>query len=264
MLQLPNQPISIGRVFASGAQLWRATVSKTWFLALLLFAWGVLPYFLEPNLNTHNPFAWANNIVEQGLAAVIYFLAALILYAAVFAQLHRLLLEKPASVIGAIGTGIRKLSYLVVALIFAGVSLAAGFLALLIPGVIMMIVFMAYFPLIIMDDLNPIAAYKRCFELMLNYWFRAFFVLMIPTAILFIVGAIIDVFGTYVLVVAHPAGHGELWLFNHVVKIILGAIYLPFYAPLVVTLINDLKLRRAKAIANNTTTPSASLKPTHG
>jgi hypothetical protein len=245
MLQLPTQPISIGQVFATGARLWRATVSKTWLLALLLFVWCMLPYFLEPNLNTRNPFAWTHTLTERWLVGLIYFLVMLILYTAVFAQLRRLLAGQSSSFLRALGTGVTKLSFLVAAIICTGVSLMVGFMIILIPGIIMLIVFMVYFPLIIMDDLNPISAYKRCFDLILNHWWRAFFVLLIPTAVLFIIGTIIDLFGAHVLVITHPAGHGELWLFNHLVKIILGTLYLPFYAPLVVTLINDLKLRRA-------------------
>lgn len=247
MLQLPNEPISIGRVFATATQVWRATVSKTWVLALLLLVWTVLPYFLDPNLNTHNPVAWANTLPEKSIAAAVYFIVIIILYAAVFAQVRLLLAGQSNSFLGSLAISIANLGYLISALIFTAISLAIGFAVLIIPDIIMMVVFMAYFPLIIMDDLNPITAYKRCFELMLHHWVRAFTVLVVPSAIVFIIGTIIDLFGRHILVIAHPAGHGELWLFNHILRVVVGTLYLPFYAPLIMTLINDLKLRRANA-----------------
>lgn len=250
MLRFPDQPQSIYQVFGTSVDTWRSIVKKVQLPAFLMIIWVFLPYFLEPDINTFNPFIWVNKVSERWVFAVVYSLGIIILYAATFYSARLAIIGQLGSLFSALGVGVKKLWMLILALIIGGVSVMLGYMALIIPGIMLTVVFACYLPLIILDDLGPIAAYKRCFQLMGNHWWRTVVIIILPSLLFSVIGGVVDVLGIKVLVVPHPMGHGELWLFNHIVKLILSAAWLPFYVALMVTLIQDLKVREAAKLAD--------------
>lgn len=255
MQPLANQVFTIGQIFSTSLRLWREVAKKVQVLALLEFVWIMLPYFFEPGINTRNPFAWIQHVSERWILSVIYLLVMMVFYVAVFYRTNKVLDAQPSSFMGALGVGLKKLPLLIIGFILCGLSLAVGFVLLLIPGIMMMIIFMVYFPLIIIDNLDPFTAYKRSVQIVLNHWWKTLMVVIIPMAIMVAISLFVEFITQDILVVTHPSG-GEIWLANHLLKILLGAIYLPFYAVLISVLLRDLKLRydRYSAAMNSTIT----------
>lgn len=256
MQPLANEVLTIGQIFSTSLRAWRDVVKKVQVLALLEFVWIMLPYFFEPTLNTRNPFAWVSYTSERWGLSLVYLLVMILFYVAVFHRTHRVLNNQSNSFIGALGVGVKKLPVMIAGFVLGGLSLMVGFALLLIPGIVMMVIFMVYFPMMIVDDLDPLTAYKRSFQNVLNHWWKTLVVIILPMVILLILGLIIEFFGRDILVITHPSG-GEIWVLHHVLKILLGAIYFPFYAVLMNVLLHDLKLRYDRYSAAMNAIPEA-------
>jgi hypothetical protein len=241
MPQLPTQPVSIGRIFLTSLHSWPTVFKKTWLLSLLLFIWLALPFLFQPSLNTYDPFALAKQIEEKWWWAIIYLLGFMVFYVAAFYRTGKVLNQQPSSFGGALSIGLKRLWVMILAFIFCGVTLAIGYMALLIPGLVMMLIFMCYFPLIIMDNLNPITAYKDCFRLVWGNWWRTFFIIAPPTLLFSLLTGALDVEGIKLI---HSL-QNQTWLIISVIEIVVSATYFTFYTILLAVLLRDLKLRHA-------------------
>lgn len=242
MSMLPTTPLSIQQVYACSIKLWPLVVKKIYGLTLLLFVCALLPYLFEPKLNTFDPFIWSKTVAESWGIALIYIFILLIIYAAAYARAQAGLLEQKCNVIMALTVGVKKLGLLLIAMILGSIILTAGYMLLLIPGIIMTLVLTFYSPIIIVDNLGPFTAIKRCWDLVTDHWWRTAAVIALPTLIYFALCVIVEIIGSKLWTYAHPAG-GQIWLFSHISKLVLGMLYFPFATTLILVQLHDLKLR---------------------
>jgi len=199
MWQLEQQPMTIKQVLNKGYELWLAAFKTEIGLLTLFFILSsasfvilelVIPAYFPDQLRA---FAELQFVSLLSIIGAVYFLGFSIIFAAIFSRLKYLNNGQALSIMGALCVGIRKLPVFIVALIIAVVTNLLAYSSwlyqehyylaatiLLFPGFYLIPVFNLYYALIIVEDLGPLAAYKRAFQLIWNNWWRTALVLVVP------------------------------------------------------------------------------------
>lgn len=245
MTQLANIPLSISQVYTSSTHLWRVSAfKKVQLLALLTIAWAVFPCFFMPPFNINGIMMWLQNtFVYYGLPFAFYVLGILVLFAAVYSTTEKALVSQNSTYTDGLKTGFKKSIPLIFAVIFSGIVLVLGYTLLIVPGIILQFILFIYYPLIIVDGFGPIAAFKRSFQLVDGYFWRTVFIIGIP---LLLLSAVMWGFDTvfYKLVLRYYSDREEFWVLQYIIRMLLAALFFPFFATLMLVHINDLKLRQ--------------------
>lgn len=240
---LPNTQLSIWGIFKASLQGWTKVFLPVQGLALVAFLWGALPYFFIPELKAYQYNGVLVKVLDQAVATVIYLLGLLIFYAAVYHRTDKVLIEQKSSFWESILFGLKRLWLLVLAMIISAVALILGYAALVIPGIFLTVTLSFYYPMIVTEDKNAWEAFKACFQLIKGHWWRTAAVIIIPSIMVSIITAIIEFSLVKFYVALHPDS-GIIALYPHLVRWILGAIYFPFIATLILIQLNDLKIRK--------------------
>ncbi|HYK24717.1 MAG TPA: hypothetical protein VEV18_00545, partial [Steroidobacteraceae bacterium] len=167
-----SSPQSIGGVIDDAIRLFRAAWSRCWFLAIIPSLAGMLFTLAMPGLVAtniaRNPKPTLADILQfyESIFTprVIGFYFLLILLSIIFqgAVLAREAAiaagNENASMGDAIGTGFRKLLWMIVGGIFFSIVVGIGFVALIIPGIWLWGRLMLWTPALFVDDQNALEA----------------------------------------------------------------------------------------------------------
>ncbi len=244
MALFSSERLSVGQIFATSFRLWKVVFAKVQLLAFLAFIWGALPYIFLSDLDATRLSMFSNKTVEEVILSVIYLLGLIWFFAAVYRRAYQVLNLQGGGLLNALWIGLKKLLPLIPALIISGVVLTASYLVFLIPGVIVMVILIFYYPLIVVDDLGPLVAFKRCFNLVWGDWVRTAVVVLVPTILFAAVSISIEMGGWGFFSAIYPLS-GKSSIYHHLVKLVFGAFYFPFFVTLVLVQLNDLKIRKS-------------------
>lgn len=140
-----------------------------------------------------------------------------------------------------------------IAFVFAVIANFVGYTLFLLPGIYLIVVITLYYPLIVIDDLGPIAGAKEALHLIWGNWWRTALVFLVPLLIsmgLMFVGAIIAILLGAIFHFPAPIMN----LLYTYLQLFVGVVYLPVSAAIISVQIYNLKLRKFAVLSNDTQT----------
>lgn len=285
MKALPTQPEKIHIVFANGIKTWWSDIIPTFPLSL---AFGILVALESYFLARPAPYSLTSQAPWQMLLLYIVLgLGLFVLYIAFYHYIqHRLNLQVESD-INALKAGVKKLFYVLMALfiyfctmtiimlfistpfflIIHHLTMTADphqfilsmyvripFLVLIdmliiaIPYVYFAIMLLFYIPLIIVDHLDPVAAFKRSCSLVWGNWWRT---LVVSGTIFFILPFLLimlDWVVSYQFATAYLTLK-QTWLLHSILQGIIAVFYMPFCVTIMLVQLHDLKIRKSLKMA---------------
>ena len=199
------QPSGIGRVLDSGFKLFVASLKPVLVLVIFTAIINIIMQYAmfqtmvpAQQFTTEEEMAqYMASIVPQLLViSVIMWIVSIILYNAILSRVGDVAKGGDGVLYDSLIVGIRKAIPVFIAAILYTLAISAGFVLLVIPGLILMITLLFFQVLIVVDDEGIIASLKQSHKLVWgNYW-RTTAVILVP---FFIIYALI-------MVVAFAAG----------------------------------------------------------
>lgn len=233
MTPFPAEHLSIPRVWTKGSELWRRSFTTIMPLLLVLIAWMYIPSF----------FLFAESINTWVFVAflVVYILGLFFWSGAIYYRMHMMLLNEPSDNAGALKIMQQRLWKIALAIVIASLLLSAGFL-LLFPGLYFLVFIWFYFPIIIFDNLDPIKALRASYKLVHNHWWETAIAVGIPFLMLLGLGFLIEHMTIGLDFTRIIFFHNSIeWYIQHLLKIILTLILLPFFIAFIVVQLENLK-----------------------
>lgn len=239
----PNERLPIVEIYREGFHAWKKVFSRVQLLSFLAFLWAAVPYLLLPQFHHYQFNYMLVKMVDQILVTIVYMLGLLVLYAAVYHRIDKILMEEKSSFGESLLAGLKKLIVLVAAVLLSAAALAVSYAALGFPGIYVTLVLTFFYPLVVTEDKNPWQAFKECFELVWKNWWRTAAIILVPTLIFFAINFAIDYFLIKIYDIYHP-DQGLAAIYPHLIRLVLAAFYFPFIASLILIQLNDLKIRK--------------------
>jgi hypothetical protein len=233
-----TQELGIGEVISKTFDLYRRNFAKYFILYLvveaivgvttaLAYAAFVLPT-LPPNPTSQQVLNWLPGFFSTliALVAVIGIVSLVVLPIAAGGTIKMASEEiegRPVELGSSVRFAASKLIWMWALGIIVGIIVGLGFIALVIPGVILLIMFCLTLPALLLENVGVIGSLGRSRELVSHRWLKTFALFIIWAIILGIAAAIANLIGS-------PFG----WA-GRIVSSILGAFYLPL-VPVTITL----------------------------
>jgi MFS family permease len=236
--RMVTQELSIGEVISKTFDLYRRNFVKYFVLYLVVEAIigvvSALAYhtFVLPTLPPHPTSQDVINWFPGFFSTLIALIAVIGIAALVFGPIAAGGTVKMASeeIDGRpveLGTSVRfaasKLIWMWALGIIVGIIVGLGFIALVIPGIILLIMFCLAFPVLLLENVGVIGSLGRSRELVSHRWLKTFAIFIVWAIIIGIAAAIVSA-------ISSPFG----WA-SSAVSSILGAFYQPLI-PITITL----------------------------
>lgn len=255
--QALTQPSSIGRVLDSGFRLFVASLKPVMLLLVVTAVINVImQYAMYQTMLPAQPFATEEEMAQHMAAmmpqilgtSLIMWLVSLILYNAILFRIGAVASGDSGDLYDALITGIRKVIPVFIAAILYSLAISAGFVLLVIPGLILMVTLLFFQVLIVIDDEGIIASLKRSHQLVWgNYW-RTTAVILIPFFIIYalimvvaFIAGFLGLFGTDEMM------HGQMQTTFGMFDVIMAGVsvlMVPLLDSIFIAQVNDLKLRK--------------------
>ncbi|MCP5328883.1 MAG: hypothetical protein R3E75_13480 [Steroidobacteraceae bacterium] len=238
-----ERPMSVGEVLDAGITLFKASLLRCLPLSLLAVIIGQLPSLVTmaqrrtPSLEGLGPLGWLL-VIGAGLANVLLWGAILLRQQAIAegrrsplaADLRRPLLRLPAAL---------------ALIVLSALLIGAGVLALLLPGLYLIVALMFAYPALLLDDESVVGALRKSFLLVRGNWGRTSAILTVALFAILVFYAIGMIAGLIVVQLMGGGDIGSVFLATTIIGALIGALFTPFICALSLAQYADLKLRRA-------------------
>ncbi len=237
----PDAPLTIGGVLDDGFRLTRAVYRQVFVIALIGAFIANIPTLMI-TVDEADPLAMFNGVFFAVLLLSTLVSAFAFAWAIYF--IHRAALQQPVSLGDAATLAMRRFPVMLVVFIAYFFIILLGYVALIVPGVILTLTLMFAAYLVITDNAGVGDSFKGSYNLVWGNWWRTaalftvlFFVFIVIYAVVAIVTGV---------VIAFQGGESDLLLtvFEWVVAPLLQAAYMPVMYSCSLAILNDLKLRR--------------------
>jgi hypothetical protein len=254
MYSPPSSPLSIGGVIDDGLRLFANAFSRCWPLAvapgLLAALYEITFPFNLPTPGGHPSPAQALQALaaafslRAGILDLVIFVLSLVFQGAVIVREIAIVRGDDSITLGrALGVSLQRFPGLLLGSILFAFTIAAGTIALIIPGVWLWGRLLLWMVALFLEDASATDALASSWRLTRGNWWRA--------AVIFTVGIIIVVVLTMVFTfvaglvagLAHLTTQGRL-LALQLSSLITNAISYPLGVAILLAMYNDLKLRR--------------------
>lgn len=246
MFQIPDKKQSIASVIYNAVALWRLSFPKMILPSLFFCIVAAIPNFLHPELNTYNPFVFLEALQDVPHFHAIYTVFVLFAYAVLLHRMQRFYSQSRLSLVQDFWFGIRRLPVAILGFIIATIVVVLGYVAFLIPGIILSILVAFYIPLLILErraGIKQIFVYfNESWDLVWGNWWRTAIIFLIPSLVFLMMAVAIDAIAADLWIYTHPEG-GEIWVLHNILRILFMAAYLPFLCALFLVQLHDLKMR---------------------
>ena len=243
MFTLADQPQSIGKVLDSGFRLYGAGFKKFIGLAALYAVTMIVPALFVPvQSQPPGPPDFARVRLFGALVLVmipvyIFFYAALLYRIGMFAQ------SNDPGFADALKRGLRCVIPALVSSVLAMLAIAGGIIALVIPGLILMVgLFFSTFA-IVLDGTGPVASLRRSFNLVWGNWWRTAAIMTVALVVVMVFSFGVKVLPLVVVAIMRP-DVSVLWLVRVITEAIANAVVTPLMWAMLVVHYYDLKLRK--------------------
>ncbi len=244
MYQKPTEPLSIGGVLDDGFRLLKACFVKALILgAIVSFLTNVPSAVLQMSAADGDVGAMG---AVAGILVVVCLFVAVVFYGALIALVSGIADGRDTSIGEACGVGMSRYWAVLGCLILYSLIVLLGYVALIIPGIILTVSLLFSNYLVVTDSLGPIDAIKKSHNLVWGDWWRTSVIL---TILLFIFMAIYMLVGIVsgmgAFFSSSTDATGPMFTFiNLVVVPLMSAVITPVTYAFGVAIFNDLKLRK--------------------
>lgn len=185
----PPGGASVSNLLATASQLFRASLLKCLPMGMVAMLcaqsaniyWRASGHVLSFTANYDTNY---NLLNIAGTAVELWLLGAMML------RQRAVVLRAPILPGAELRVAFRRLPAILASSLLAGFSVIAGLLALILPGVFLMVCYLALLPVVMFDGLGPVAAVLRSVQLMRPLWWKALASCVIIT-LLFVIGALV-------------------------------------------------------------------------
>ena len=248
MYQRPSEPLSIGGVLDNGIALFKATVTKTFPLALVGGLLSTLPELVTrvTGLGPLQSALLAGNIaLPMGMVAIASLLT-MAAYLGVLAIQDAISNNRSMAIDEAVLAGLTRLPAMFGASILYGVAVVFGMILLVVPGIIISVYWILYAIAVIADRKGPVQSLGYSYQLIKGYWWRTATILGVLGIIAMVLYTALIVFvaGGVIGGVMESEESTGLLIFTFVVTPLVTAVLTPFFYAILLVTYNDLKLRR--------------------
>lgn len=242
MPDLATEPQTAKQLFKNGLQLWLHSYLHLVLLTVLTVAVAIAPFFFFPEINNFKPHSVTKYFAKYYWLVIPYFILSLYFFSVIIFRLHMFLYNMQGGYKVAFAVALVRLPATLFAMIIAIILVTFGYLFLFFPGVYFTLVLAFFVPIILTKQPNPFLAFKECFILVNNNWWRCFFVLFSGMLLFnFIVWA--SEFLTKDLLVIHRP-EGKIFVAYHLGRLIINSIYYPLMCSLLLVTLRDLQIRK--------------------
>lgn len=256
--QALTQPAGIGRVLDSGFKLFAASLKPVLLLIIVTAIINIImQYAMFRTMIPAQQFATQEEMTQHmagimpQLAGVfiIMWIVSIILYNAIMSRVGDVAKGGGGYLYDSLIVGIRKVLPVFFAALLYMLAVSAGFVLLVIPGLILMITLMFFQVLIVVEDEGIIASLKLSHNLVWgNYW-RTTAVILVPFFIMYALIMVVAFAAGFFGAVSGPemAG-GQMNMSFGVFDMLVAAasvLTVPLLNSIFIAHVNDLKLRKS-------------------
>lgn len=245
MNELPIKPGTCFSVLSSSFEFWRKHLGVLLLVVAAPVILSAIPALTFPQMDRFSDYDVSKAFVHQHLlAAFIFAFILFYFYGFIVHRVHTMMYQSKATVAQSLLVAAKKLPYLIIALFIFNVTVFAGMLVLIIPGIAFAVLLSLYFVVIVVDNDNPFSGFKHSWMLVTEHWFHVFGIFAILMVTIFVVSGGIDFLAKALWVIPHPSGQGLLHLGNRLVRMFVGALFYSFFVVVQMMVYHDLKLRQ--------------------
>ncbi|MGA8708390.1 MAG: hypothetical protein WB646_15560 [Steroidobacteraceae bacterium] len=216
------QGARVGDLLQTAVRLFQASLLKCLPLGMMAVLCASLPNVYWNAITGHSTSLAESHDGRFVALSAVGIALGLWLYGAMMLRQRAVVLGAPLLLGAELQTSLRRLPVMLLASLLANLSVTAGVLLLVAPGVYLLVCYLVLLPVILFERAAPLAAIVRSVRIMRQLWWPAFAALVIAVLLSFI-GAI--VFAAVLAVVADAlAGNGAA------MKAVVNAGVVGFYA----------------------------------
>ncbi|MGE3920656.1 MAG: hypothetical protein AB7F64_06910 [Gammaproteobacteria bacterium] len=240
MYTFAEKPLSFGQVISNGVRLWTGNYWQLLILTLLAIVMGTLPHFVLPGLTIVSPQRLLSYLTANYGKLILYLFLSLFIFEIIFYRFYTYASGVKHSILGLIAYSLEKLPYILLGALLFLIVVSCGYVFIFVPGVFLTIALSMLLPLILIDKLNPFAAFKHSFNITTPHWWHTFLVIFFPMIVFQLIAAGID---STALRIWHTVNGPKPWEYYPLFSLVVNSIYYPLFSSIMVVLLHDLKLR---------------------
>ncbi|HEY2419333.1 MAG TPA: hypothetical protein VGH84_15530 [Steroidobacteraceae bacterium] len=185
----PPGGASVSDLLATAAQLFRASLLKCLPMGMVavLCAQAASIYWIATGHVLSFTSEFDRNYRLLALAGIV---VQLWLLGAMMLRQRAVVLGAPIQSAAELRTALRRLPVILASVLLALLSVVIGVLALVLPGVFLMVCYLVLLPVVLFDGLGPYAALLRSVRVLRPLWWKALAACVI-TLLLFLIGGIV-------------------------------------------------------------------------
>ena len=254
MSTLSSQPQSIGKNLDQGIKLYVRGLGKVLPLSFIMAIMGVVPDLMQANpesLAGSDPAGLATFFIGYFL---VFIVVALSIYGGILHYYAELATGGTPSIASSLKRGFSKIIPLLLATIVYMIAVVLGTIALVIPGIILMLSLYFYGAAIVIDNKGFFESIKFSHGLVWGNWWRTLMVLTVPILIIMALYSILMIaLGVNMAMLAgvgagasgiDQAGMMQTLLWFSVGTAVVNSLVTPLFYAVMVVLFHDLKLRK--------------------
>lgn len=173
------------------------------------------------------------------IAAIIGVIISAVLQAALMRGAALATIGDPVDVEASYRWGLKRFGSVLLVAILVGISVAIGFILLIVPGIILLTLFSVSIPALVIEDRRGTDAMKRSWELAKEHFWHVLGVIIVAWIITTVVGSVLGAIG------------GDNWFLAWIFSAIAQIITAPFAALVSVLLYLDLRARKEALTADS-------------
>lgn len=242
-------PKGVGQIYTDAFELYKANAAKLFTIVAIV----VVPLSLLSALFTYVVFkgsettsvvlgeevtvttrSFGITLLASLVAAAIAVIISALLQAAIIRGAALASVGDPLDVDASYRYGFRRFGSVILVSILVGLCVGIGFIFLIIPGLILLVMFSVAIPSLVVEDRRGTDAMSRSWNLVKGHFWHVVGVIVVGWLISIVVGLVFGAIG---------AAIGDLWLLRWIFDMIAQILIAPFIALVTVMLYVDLRAR---------------------
>jgi len=230
----PPGGASVSDLLATAAQLFRASLLKCLPMGMVavLCAQAANIYWMATGHVLSFTADYDSNyqlLAIAGIAVELWLLGAMML------RQRAVVLGAPILSGAELRVALRRLPVILASVLLAGFSVVIGLLALILPGVFLMVCYLALLPLVLFDGLGPLAAALRSVRLLRPLWWKALAACVI-LMLLFVIGGLVVAAIVGVIAELLAGNSSAFAAVETAITVAYGALFLVFLSALMLVI----------------------------
>jgi len=251
MSALSTQPQTIGKVLDSGIRLYVRGLGKVFPISLVMALIGMVPNFLRFNPE----YIRETDPARLGITAAVYVVVIVLLGIIIYSAMIKVYGDLGAGHSPTVGASLKRGTAKLFPVLFAGIlyflAVVLGTVALVIPGIILMLSMYLFSTAIVLDDKGIVESLKYSHRLVWGNWWRTAIIFTVPIVIIFGLYVLLGIVLSLVMATM-AAGTGSFnpadlsqfsWFF--LAEAVINAIVYPLFYAMAVAVYHDLKVRKS-------------------